>query len=1578
MAKGGDGSPPQPSSASGKRPALRSKPYDPNDSFVKKVATKVTDLIPQRSWISKWFNNSQETLPQTIQEENTECEELEDQQLQPPPPKRPCIRMDVTHPPGTFSIKPRNRNLVNQIQPHREQFLNHNNTTAQDFSEPTPSGSKLPRFVASTPAFSSGVSKVPNSHSALNMLISETSNNGTTNGMDDNSESSESTSGCSSLVPQNNRQEAPVNTNFSASLASKRRCIEDKMSFGSQLRSSRSLFLDGNARETLSSRRPSFDPYVAVSNLDKSLSSPFYSGNTMFGGANAANLYRSNSILSDTTQLQLRAPNRASVEVKPSSESTTDTSSGMSQTARRILEALEQFSSPLADAKKMPVRNMNNLSWATSPTSSLARKRTREDETPSTRVGLRHLTRELVVPTIPDILRIRRKQKLQNTTMNARKIMNARSASDLASGEAERRDYQLRHDSPSQPKRNHMKATRKTNLMEEDTVEALNLPDMPLPVTSLPRFDFSLPQQSKPQSPEKLPVPNHIEDNESFKFASPIRLSDGAKNVESINNYTFSKPMSPSKILFNHSLKDDSAYEMSKTASLDSDDTLPCTPSFPNFLSSGPSSQMQFQFSSKKTESSVATKVASDLKTGSVMDFFASMAKQTTKLNESNVWECNECLIKNNESESHCVACKSSRRHDSSSSIEILDDDCEEISQDTKKSKGENKKHEKSSAPLPSLFGNTNFSPHLKPFSAISNNLNFNSNSNSSSSVIVLDSDDDDSRPEIVSIKPVAKNDPPIVSIAPKPAKNSWECPCCMVRNVETVTSCPCCNTAKPGSVKVSPKRNTSSDIAPPPTTSTNTTTTTSTGFGNMFKKPEGSWTCDTCMITNKSELSKCAACETPKPGSKPASTVSSSSSSTGFGDMFKKPTGSWTCDTCMITNKSELSKCAACETPKPGSITEPSKPTLQFKSSVPAATTTSGFKFGIDKAEDSTKSAISSAPNTNGFAFGNSSVSTASAGFSFGSPTSDKNKETSSTGFAFKPSESVTAAATFQFGAKPIETKDKEEASNASTAATFSFGAPPKDDSKIPSTGFVFGQSAVTSPTKGETENKTEAQPVVRGFSFGAPKSTDAPLDKSMSEKKSESVTTLPATSGFSFNAPTTSVSFASNVESKKTENLKEAPVSETPKMNFGDTSKAPSFSFNTAVTTAPASSTNSAAATPIFSFGAQSTAPKPFEFSKTPSNLFGKPEAASTSQSITSGTSATPMFGSGSAASSFSNPTNQATPSLFGNTSAASTPASGTTENKPSIFGSTVPENKVAPSFGEPKGKISAFGSTIENSKTSTFPTPNFGAAAASATTPLPPFGSGVFGSSASSSFGGNASSGSIFGTTKASETSTANPGLFTFGQSSQNTAAPTTGGFNFSSGSNASGNSNEQKQQQPGLFSFGASSGNASQVSAGGFGSSASSFGGSAVPSAASSSSFTFNAPVKPAESAGGFGQSATSPLFNAPAPMFNAPASNPAPPPAYPGTASPAPASTGFNFGSSNMPPSFNFGSGSAPATGSFTFNAPAPSASPAPAFDPNAQPTFNFTGGSAPTTFNATPTVGARKMKKAVRRMLPRQ
>lgn len=58
------------------------------------------------------------------------------------------------------------------------------------------------------------------------------------------------------------------------------------------------------------------------------------------------------------------------------------------------------------------------------------------------------------------------------------------------------------------------------------------------------------------------------------------------------------------------------------------------------------------------------------------------------------------------------------------------------------------------------------------------------------------------------------------------------------------------------------------------------------------------------------------------------ASVESSFSASTapvfGLGDAFKKPEGAWDCDVCLVQNKAADVQCVACQAAKPGAKVEP------------------------------------------------------------------------------------------------------------------------------------------------------------------------------------------------------------------------------------------------------------------------------------------------------------------------------------------------------------------------------------------------------------------------------------------------------------------------------------------------------------------------------------------------------------------------------------------------------------------------------------------------------------------------------
>ena len=279
------------------------------------------------------------------------------------------------------------------------------------------------------------------------------------------------------------------------------------------------------------------------------------------------------------------------------------------------------------------------------------------------------------------------------------------------------------------------------------------------------------------------------------------------------------------------------------------------------------------------------------------------------------------------------------------------------------------------------------------------------------------------------------------------------------------------------------------------------------------FKPASGSWTCDICMISNKADVTKCVACETPKPGaataaeepkkeekkefsfgssggfkfgaattatSEPAKTggfsfgtsakptgsdlsasesAKSGSSSTEpkpAGDlsaMFKPAAGSWTCDICMISNKADVTKCMACETPKPGAavIAENPKKEKEEKKEFSFGAS-GGFKFG--------GSTTTSEPaKVSGFSFGSSSSgdSAKTGGFSFGAVTESK----------------PSTIGGFSFGTATTESKPTAAAAAPATGG-FKFGGTAAATESVKPGGFTFGSTKAQEETSSDTVSTT------------------------------------------------------------------------------------------------------------------------------------------------------------------------------------------------------------------------------------------------------------------------------------------------------------------------------------------------------------------------------------------------------------------------------------------------------------------------------------------------------------------------
>lgn len=347
--------------------------------------------------------------------------------------------------------------------------------------------------------------------------------------------------------------------------------------------------------------------------------------------------------------------------------------------------------------------------------------------------------------------------------------------------------------------------------------------------------------------------------------------------------------------------------------------------------------------------------------------------------------------------------------------------------------------------------------------------------------------------------KPVEPNNNLFKRFAPLPG--SWTCDTCLVSNKATDTKCVACQSSKPSTEKPALKK------LPPASNgswSCDTCMTTNeagpsskppvNADSDLLKKsalPSGSWSSDTCLVQNKSTDTACVACQSPNSGVV-SSTKTTAAPSFGISSKevpdnslatkFAPPAGSWTCDTCMLSNKGEDSSCVACETPKPG-VKPAAKMTFggpTFSSGQSSASLP--FTFGVNNSSGSDFSS----PASIKFGVGNTqstdqSISTAT--FTFGSSAVDKDN-TSEISDSKQEKSSDKLPTTFRFGASAPQPSVTEAGENKiDPSLPFTFGTPAvnhigKDEgAKAPDV--TFGVKSLSDKEKAGTNTG--------GFSFGS-----------------------------------------------------------------------------------------------------------------------------------------------------------------------------------------------------------------------------------------------------------------------------------------------------------------------------------------------------------------------------------------------------------------------------------------------------------------------------------------------------------
>ncbi|XP_041104454.1 nuclear pore complex protein Nup153 [Polyodon spathula] len=1166
----------------------------------------------------------------------------------------------------------------------------------------------------------------------------------------------------------------------------------------------------------------------------------FYPGKTTYGGAAAV---RSPSSRVRGTPYQ--APVRRQITAKQIHSPCGVTSA----TARRILQSLERMSSPLADAKRIPSQSSSPLSPMLNRSglevTNFQSKRKSDAQQPP--------VQKLVTPKAASVA--------VNRSMFFKPTLTPTGHSSRSADRGGRQTKQvpeisLQHPkstssfsypSFSTPTANGMaggaggKMKRERGIrasskpaQDQEQAEVLNLPHISLPMrmSTLPTLNFSSPANASPSvmmTPvaNKVPPASSVQNRTDFTFSSPIFKATEMSplSLTPSAGFTFSAPVS-------------------KTVASDPSGTTSAPSAMPVQNSSTSSSAVGTPVNTNDEDFDGPFRPAKTLKQGSVLDILkgpdfssspparstpvpvkpfqmSSISSPTGGLGfgdkfkpATGSWQCDACLLQNKPTDSKCVACQTAKPNIDSSK----QSNCSKMTSETLQSLGDK-------------F---------------------------------------------------------------KPVSGTWECDTCLVQNKPEVTKCVACETSKPGTgVKSALTLPAFSEckLTMGSGGSTSTTTTTSSlssgfGFGEKFRKPEGAWDCDVCLVQNKAEDIKCVSCQCAKPGAVavPATALTvpeSSGGLLGFGDKFKRPEGSWDCDVCAVQNKAEVTQCVACQSAKPGAKVE----TKGFSSSALSATTVSPFGFGIQSASMDSSATLSTGGFTfgdqGGIKFGTLTDNASSGGIKFGMAKSEDSRKADSqtigSGFKFG------AGGGIQFGTGNSSSQSENKAADQkgkSSLEGFSFGlsAPPKADEKTADGGFKFGApkekpelggiAAAVPFSFGKQEEKklfgeqlpavgfafrksveeetgalTPAAAVASTFMLGKTDQPDPVSSSSSLMFAKEKETDKPAPQlGFSFCKPDPSKEEAKPAFSfGKPAEKQEAAVQPKPAFAFGaapatadqEASK-PEFNFMASVSaTATVTAASAASSTPATSmFGSSSTsapiAPvSTFIFGQASSTGFSSGASETTTSSkgfmfgvqeskapaagaspfmfVTgSNTAATAAFGFGSAAPTTTSSTgSSAAPFVFGSASStpASAPAFGT--NQTPAFGQGSNQSS-APAFGSPAAALfcagsqpPAFGSQASTSQPSVFgqqsnQPPAFGAAVAASAAPAGGF---QFGST--SNFGTPNSSGFFaFGGSAGASPAPAAPA-----QPSASTGGsqfPQTAGFNIGSTKTTSTGSSQGQHQ------------------------------------------------------------------------------------------------------------------------------------------------------------------------------------
>lgn len=967
-----------------------------------------------------------------------------------------------------------------------------------------------------------------------------------------------------------------------------------------------SLFVPSNESRpgpqpfSFSKNRPSFStsafgsPFSPKANPSVGFDSPFYQGKTTYGGASSKHstghkrLRRNSPTLGEPSQ-----PVRKVITPKPLSS--VGSSSVTSQTAKRILEALESMSSPLIDARKIPTPP---ISPSASPLSfsPSQRKRPPSRAVGSSRTLKAHFpgppVQDLSAPQQASISRLKSKDTTSPDTaaMSSSSLLSTAtttiptfSKSSVSSFTPTPLPISLSPSSSdtkaggkvksSRSRAHYSQIGRAEGNIENEVVNPI--PEVkaavPLPLPngkSLPSFSFTPSAQSRVS-------------NSQTNELSPKVSSTGKEDLTK-NNFKFSKP--------------------TEKVQIDSQDSSSMT-------NQNSSNKITFSFSQPATKSNVSSNdMTSVVKQGNGLALKEKQMENSVEPNNNLLnkfaplpgsWTCDTCLVSNKSTDTKCVACQAS-----------------------KPSTGN---------PAPKRLGPID-NDLMRTFAPPADS-HMLSNDSSKSKCVTYESLQPGAKQSSLPSKTLVNTDSNLMKKF-APSKGEWDCDTCLVPNKSTERSCVACQSPKPGG------GNTAKETAI-------TFGVTDNSLAAKFAPPSGH---GTCLGPNKADDSSCVDSNTVKPGSKQGSAISSrgfsfsggqSISSSPFTFGVKKNSSDANAASLPLGVETKGTEEAEKKTFMFGSDAEgQSKKSdsnvVDSSNELPASVT-----FGVPAAQMNVKDEGEKPNISLPFTFGQSTVNHV---------VKDNSSKTPTFSFGIKTSQVAAKASTDGVTSEIMQASTASDKPNSiAAAATFGFLKVPEIKDPIKSTADQTSVQKVTGmniaeaakagllavPTSGEKKDNENPPPNVNLFTPSKAQSAPATKQETGSGFSFAESSSAAALTPFQFGAPKTSSS---------------ATTEAFGQLQGGTASSKLPFQFGGLTTSAASSSsqvTSTAAVTQFpFSFSTNTIAPvktatdPPFNFTantgapvSTPATTFSFSANTASAGTISTGAGGMFQFSAGSA---------------------------------------------------------------------------------------------------------------------------------------------------------------------------------------------------------------------------------------------------------------------------------------------------------------------------------------------------------